>query len=68
MAPLFRASPLFTYAMAYFVLGETLTPVQLMGGAAVIASALVLSWQSGGGKRLIVIGVILIGGNSEGSG
>jgi drug/metabolite transporter (DMT)-like permease len=43
IAPLFQAAPLFTYALAFIFLGERLTPVQLTGGALIVASVLVIS-------------------------
>ena len=43
VAPFFQASPLFGYALAYFVLGETLTPRQLAGGALIVIGALIVS-------------------------
>lgn len=49
VAPYFRTSPLFAYALAYAVLGETLTRLQLSGGALIVLGALVLSFQ--GGRR-----------------
>jgi drug/metabolite transporter (DMT)-like permease len=42
---LFQTSTLFTYAIAYFVLHETLTPRRIIGGLLVMASALVISWD-----------------------
>jgi uncharacterized membrane protein len=47
VAPFFQASPLFAYGLAYVVLGETLTPIQLLGGALVIGGVLLLSWRRG---------------------
>ena len=32
VAPFFQASPLFGYVLAYLVLGETLSPMQMAGG------------------------------------
>lgn len=57
IAPLFQAAPLFTYALAFIFLGERLTPVQLAGGALIVASVLVISLH-GFGKlktRLILL-------------
>src|SRR6201999_12331 len=46
-APSFQSSPLFGYILAYFVLGETLTPLQLLGGALIIGGVLSVSIGSG---------------------
>jgi drug/metabolite transporter (DMT)-like permease len=43
VAPFFQASPLFGYLLGYFVLGETLSGIQLLGGALIVGGALVLS-------------------------
>jgi drug/metabolite transporter (DMT)-like permease len=43
VAPLFQASTLFTLLLAYFLLGEVLSWLQLGGGALIVAGALVLS-------------------------
>jgi len=43
VAPLFQAAPLFGYVLAYFVLGETLSARQLVGGGMIIAGTLVVS-------------------------
>jgi drug/metabolite transporter (DMT)-like permease len=43
VAPFFQAGPLFGYALAYFVLGETLSPRQMGGGAMIIVGALIVS-------------------------
>ncbi len=51
IAPLFQASPLFVYALAFLVLGEKLTPVQMGGGLAIMASAAVAAFETGGGRR-----------------
>ena len=48
VAPFFQCSPLFGYILAYFVLGETLSPRQLLGGALIIVG--VLSVSIGAGK------------------
>ena len=43
VAPFFQTGPLFGYVLAYLVLGETLTPRQLLGGALIIGGALFVS-------------------------
>jgi drug/metabolite transporter (DMT)-like permease len=48
VAPFFQSSPMFGYVLAYFVLGETLTGRQLLGGALIVFG--VLSVSIGGGK------------------
>jgi drug/metabolite transporter (DMT)-like permease len=57
VAPFFQAGPLFGYALAYLVLGETLSPRQMAGGAMIIVGALIVSLRfspsraaGGGGK------------------
>ena len=47
IAPLFQTSTLFTYAIAYFVLHETLTVWRIMGGLLVMTSAIVISYDPG---------------------
>jgi drug/metabolite transporter (DMT)-like permease len=47
VAPFFQASPLFGYALAYLVLGETLTGRQLIGGGLILAGVLFVSIRSG---------------------
>jgi uncharacterized membrane protein len=47
VAPFFQTGPLFGYVLAYFVLGETLTPRQLVGGALIIIGALFVSIRTG---------------------
>src|SRR3984885_3231659 len=42
-APFFQTGPLFGYVLAYLVLGETLSPRQLLGGALIITGALFVS-------------------------
>lgn len=56
VAPFFQASPLFGYVLAYFVLGETLSGRQMIGGVLIIAGALIVSlklgsFSSAGGSR-----------------
>lgn len=48
VAPYFQTSPLFGYALAYVVLGETLSGLQLSGGALIVVGALILSLRSNG--------------------
>jgi drug/metabolite transporter (DMT)-like permease len=43
VAPFFQSGPLFGYALAYFVLGETLSPRQMLGGGMIIVGALFVS-------------------------
>jgi drug/metabolite transporter (DMT)-like permease len=43
VAPFFQSGPLFGYVLAYLVLGETLSPRQLLGGALIIIGALFVS-------------------------
>lgn len=61
IAPLFQTSTLFTYAIAYFVLHETLTWPRIAGGLLVMASALVISWNPDHRHKfkLPVVGLIL---------
>jgi uncharacterized membrane protein len=47
VAPFFQASPLFGYALAYLVLGETLSGRQMAGGAMIIIGALIVSLRFG---------------------
>jgi drug/metabolite transporter (DMT)-like permease len=47
VAPFFQTGPLFGYALAYLVLGETLSPRQLLGGALIIVGALFVSFRFG---------------------
>jgi drug/metabolite transporter (DMT)-like permease len=47
VAPFFQASPLFGYVLAYLVLGETLSPMQMAGGGLIIAGALIVSIRFG---------------------
>lgn len=51
VAPFFQTSPLFGYALAYFILGETLTTRQMFGGALIVCGALLISVQIGGGIK-----------------
>jgi len=47
VAPFFQASPLFGYVLAYVVLGERLTPIQMLGGLLIIAGASLVSLRPG---------------------
>jgi drug/metabolite transporter (DMT)-like permease len=47
VAPFFQTGPLFGYVLAYLVLGETLSPRQLLGGALIIVGALIVSVRFG---------------------
>jgi drug/metabolite transporter (DMT)-like permease len=51
VAPFFQAAPLFSYAFGYFVLGESLTRMQLLGAALIMLGALVASINVAGGLR-----------------
>jgi len=47
VAPFFQSLPLFGAALAYLVLGETLTGWQLLGGALIISGMLFVSIDRG---------------------
>jgi drug/metabolite transporter (DMT)-like permease len=51
VAPFFQAGPLFAYALAYVILGEKLTALQLLGGGLIVGGGLLLSLQPGSGRR-----------------
>ncbi len=51
VAPFFQAVPLFGYVLAYFVLGERLSPVQIAGGALIVAGTLIVSIRFQRGVR-----------------
>lgn len=51
VAPFFQAGPVFAYALAYLVLGETLTSLQLLGGGLIVCGGLLLSVRLGGRQR-----------------
>jgi uncharacterized membrane protein len=55
VAPFFQASPLFGYVLAYLILGETLSPVQLAGCALIVGGTLLVSWREGPRGRRINI-------------
>ena len=52
VAPYFQAGPLFGYALAYLVLGETLTGRQMVGGLLILIGALIVSVRFDQGLRL----------------
>jgi uncharacterized membrane protein len=52
VAPFFQAGPLFGYVLAYFVLGETLSPRQMAGGAMIIIGASIVSIRLGRSMRM----------------
>jgi uncharacterized membrane protein len=51
VAPFFQTGPLFGYVLAYVVLGEILSPRQLLGGALIIVGALFVSIRIGHGRK-----------------
>jgi uncharacterized membrane protein len=52
VAPFFQAGPLFGYVLAYLVLGETLSPRQMAGGALIIVGASIVSLRFGQSSKL----------------
>src|ERR1700689_1797886 len=52
VAPFFQTGPLFGYVLAYLVLGETLSPRQLLGGALIIVGALFVSIRFGQSMKM----------------
>lgn len=60
VAPFFQAAPLFGYALAYLVLGETLTRVQLGGGALILTGGLLLSVHPRGGRIRLSLVLLML--------
>ncbi len=60
VAPFFQAGPLFGYALAYLVLGEALSHVQLLGGGFIVAGGLLLSLHPGGGRVRLKLVVLML--------
>jgi uncharacterized membrane protein len=50
VAPFFQASPLFGFVLAYFVLGEKLSPMQMAGGTLIIVGTSIVSIRFGQGR------------------
>jgi drug/metabolite transporter (DMT)-like permease len=46
VAPFFQAAPLFGFVLGYVVLGETLSPTQMAGGALVVGGTALVSLRS----------------------
>ncbi|MFA6603365.1 MAG: DMT family transporter [Patescibacteria group bacterium] len=59
VAPLFQASAVWGGALAYFLLGEKLTPAQLAGGAIVLVAGAILSLDKSMRFGRIKIGLVL---------
>lgn len=51
VAPLFQTSIVWGYLLAYLVLGETLTVLQLLGAVIVVGAGALVSFHPGGGER-----------------
>ena len=63
VVPFFQAAPLFGFALAYIILGETLSHMQMLGGLFIIAGTIFLSLRFNSKKakiktRLIVLMLI----------
>jgi drug/metabolite transporter (DMT)-like permease len=57
VAPFFQAAPLFGFVLGYLVLGETLSPAQMAGGALIVGGTVLVSLPSdrraaGAGSKL----------------
>jgi len=46
VAPFFQAAPLFGFVLGYVVLGETLSPTQMAGGALIVGGTVLVSLRS----------------------
>jgi drug/metabolite transporter (DMT)-like permease len=60
VAPFFQASPLFGYLLGYLVLGETLSTIQIWGGALIVGGTLILSIQPRTGKSPFKARLVLL--------
>lgn len=59
VAPMFQASAVWGYALAYFLLGETLTYPQLAGGILILGASVLLSLDKSFRFRRLKTGLIL---------
>ena len=60
VAPLFQAAPLFGYVLAYFVLGERLSAMQMAGGGMIIAGTLIVSTRFDRSVRVFKARLVLL--------
>jgi uncharacterized membrane protein len=60
VAPLFQLSVLWSAGLAYLVLGETLTPLQMAGGGIILAGAVLLSLDPSLKFRAIRLRVVFV--------
>ena len=60
VAPLFQASTIFTFALAFLVLGETISMVNALGVALIIAGALSISFNRSLGWRSFKLRLIAL--------
>src|SRR5882672_10705926 len=61
IAPFYQAAPLFGYALGYLVLGETLTPMQVIGGASIVGGTLLVSLgPAAGGKFRVRVATLML--------
>jgi drug/metabolite transporter (DMT)-like permease len=54
VVPFAQATPLFSYVLGYLILGEVLTPQQIIGGGLIIGGALLTGLHFGGAARFRV--------------
>lgn len=52
-AALFQMIPIFSYILAYFVLGETLTVLQMLGGLVIIVGAVLITLDLTNHKKIV---------------
>ena len=60
VAPFFQTVPLFGYVLAYFVLGERLSSVQLTGGILIVVGTLIVSVRVGQKARRFKLRLVLL--------
>ena len=60
VAPFFQAAPLFGYVLAYFVLGERLSAMQMAGGGMIIAGTLIVSIRFDRSVRVFKARLVLL--------
>jgi uncharacterized membrane protein len=49
--PILQLTPVISFILAYLVLGETLSPNQMLGGVLIVSGALLISFEISSGKR-----------------